>query len=78
MKWALCQSNLHPSMSQNLADGAMNSASYVMHEFVLKAMGFMHVMHVIHFSRLIMHVMHTMYALALPCMPGSVQHMYAC
>lgn len=48
MKWALCRSNLHPSMSQNL-DGAMNAAcDHVMHEFALKALGFMHVMHVMH------------------------------
>jgi len=72
MKWALCQSNLHPSMSQNLADGAMSAECY--DEF--PKMDFMHVMHVIHISRLIMLVMHAMYALALPCMP-CVQHMYA-
>ena len=47
MKWSLCRSNLHPSMSHNL-DGAMNAACHVKHEFALQALGFMHVMHVMH------------------------------
>ena len=76
MKWALSRSNLHPSMSQNL-DGAMNAACHVMHEFALKALGFMHVMHAI----LVGHVYACHGCLrdvcALPRVP-CVQHMHAC
>ena len=76
MKWALCRSNLHPSMSQNL-DGAMNAARHVMHEFALKALGFMHVMHAIFVGHVYACHGCLRYVCTLPRVP-CVQHTHAC
>ena len=79
MKWALCQSNLHPSMSHNL-DGAMNAACHVMHAFALHACIFWASCMSCMSSILAMHACYgddACHACTLPCVP-CVQHMHAC